>query len=71
MYVNSTIQLTEPIYPHGNILHYQIAALENSTGATLGPLNTSALEIPISMLLTVSGTYLVKVCNICAVSYSW
>lgn len=54
------------MYPHGTILLYQIVAMENSSGIMSGASNTSngTLEIPITMLLSGSGTYLVKVCNI-------
>ena len=66
MHINNTIQLIEPIYLHGTILHYQIATLESSSDIMAGHLNISkkTLEILINVLLTGSGTYLVKVSNI-------
>ena len=55
------------MYPHGKILLYQIVAMENSPGIMSGASNIyrdGTLEIPITMLLSGSGAYLVKVCNI-------
>ena len=53
------------MYPHGNILQYEIVAVENSSGVMSHPLSISngTLEFPISMMITGVGIYLVKVCN--------
>lgn len=64
IYINGTIQLCEPIYPHGIILTYQVVAKNNHSDTISGSLNTTALNISISMLCTEPGTYLVKVCSV-------
>ena len=60
--IDDIIKLREPIiYPHGNILRYEIVAMQNSSEPIL--LNTSTMDVPTSMLLTEPGTYSVKVCD--------
>ena len=63
---DDAIHLIEPMYPHGNILQYEIVAVENSSGVMSNPLSISngTLEFPVSMMITGVGTYVVKVCNI-------
>ena len=64
-YINDTMQLCKPIYPHGIILQYQIiAAMSEYSDLISASLNTSILNISTSLLLTHPGAYLVKVCNI-------
>ena len=65
MIIDDIIQLHKPImYPRGNILLYEIVAMQNSSDPTMSvSMNTSTLNVPTSKLLTEPGTYLVKVCD--------
>ena len=63
-YINDTMQLCKPIYPHGIILQYQIAAMSETSDIISASLNTSILNVSTSLLLTQPGSYLVKVCSV-------